>query len=249
MTRGSSSLILSTHAVFRCLSLEPALTVASYWSFTSPENNSPQNYSFTYHASAASYATLSYDRLGNGLSTVADPYTTGQAPIELAILAELTKLLRTGKLHKDIPAPKKVVHIGHSFGSQLSNALAASSDGPSLSDAIVLTGFSYETQYTKWFAISTAYHIAAQNQPKRFGGRSTGYLTWGDKFYNQYSFLTWPYFDPKVLDKAEALKWPFTVGEFLTGGFLKYASISWKKPVLVSSWSLLAFELELTRQS
>lgn len=204
----------------------------SYWSFTSPENNSPQNYSFTYHAAASSFATLSYDRIGNGLSTAPDPYTVSQAPIELAILTELTKLLRSGKLYKGIPKPTRVVHVGHSYGSQLSNLLAASADA-SLSDAIVLTGFTYEVEYMKWFAISTGFHILAQNQPKRFAGRSTGYLTWGDKFYNQYSFLTWPYFDPKVLDKAEATKWPFTVGEFLTGGILSYSSPKWKKPVLV----------------
>jgi pimeloyl-ACP methyl ester carboxylesterase len=123
------------------------------------------------------------------------------------------------------------VHIGHSYGSLLSNALAASA--PSLSDGVVLTGFSHTNTWQQWFLISTAYHLASLNQPSRFGKYSTGFLTWVDKFYNQFAFLTYPFFEPGLLDQAEASKWPFTLGEFITAGEVPVPAPSFTKPVLV----------------
>jgi hypothetical protein len=169
--------------------LESSLMCHSYWSFEYPKSN-PQNYSFTYHAASSSFGTLSYDRLGCGLSSYADPYR-----------------------------------------SLLSNALAASA--PSLSDGVILTGFSHMVTYQQWFLHLTAYHLASLNQPSRFGKYSSGFLTLGDKYYNQYSFLTYPFFDPGVLDQAEALKWPFTLGEFLTSGLVPIPSPNFTKPALV----------------
>lgn len=87
----------------------------------------------------------------------------------------------------------------------------------------------------RWFQISTGYHLASLNQPARFGDFESGYLTWADEYYNQYSFLTWPYFDPALLKFAEETKWPFSVGELLTGGFVPVAAPAFKKPILVSA--------------
>ncbi|QDS75304.1 hypothetical protein FKW77_001367 [Venturia effusa] len=182
-------------------------------------------------ATSAGYSTFSYDRLGNGASTIADPYNTVQTVIELAILTEITSLLRNGNVSKRIPIPKKIVHVGQSYGSSITNALAATS--PEISDAIVLTGYSLNATYEPWFLRASAFHLASENQPERFSGLSSGYLTWGDKFTNQYGFLKYPYFDPKVLDKAEAGKFPFTLGEILTGGLIPVAAPGFEKPVLL----------------
>jgi len=180
---------------------------------------------------AAGYSTLSYDRLGTGLSTKADPYTEIQAPLELTILIELTAMLRSGKI-AGCDIPLKVVHVGHSYGSILTNGLTAAE--PALTDGIVLTGYSNNLTFQGLF-LATGGHLASENQPARFSGYSSGYLTWADKYYNQYDFLYYPYFDSNVLNAAEATKWPFTVGQLLTGGSLPFTSPNYKGPVLVSS--------------
>lgn len=127
-------------------------------------------------ATEAGYSTLSYDRIGTGKSTKTDPYTTQQLGVEAYVLATLTTLLREGKLSKlakaHIPIPSKVAHVGHSFGSAVTNALIASV--PSLSDGAVLTGLSTTITYTIEFAISGNFHIAAETDPDRFGDFNNG---------------------------------------------------------------------------
>ena len=200
-----------------------------YWDFRLPSTPADTQYSYIAAALAAGYSTLSWDRLGCGLSPVVDPYTVLQAPVELAVLATLTGLVRAGAVPQ-VPAPKKVIHVGHSWGSLLSNALVAVK--PELSDGVVLTGYSHIFSYEVFFIASANFHLASENQPGRFGGRSSGYLTWGDKYANQYSFLQYPYFDPAVLEYAEANKFPFTVGEFISQGALSYEAENFTGPVL-----------------
>jgi len=181
---------------------------------------------------------LSYSRLGTGDSEKANDYLEIQAPIELELLTQLTTLLRAGKLHPEIPAPKKVVHVGHSYGSLLTNALAASA--PTLTDGVILTGFTLNTTWQRWFLINTGFNIAKNNEPVRFADYGTGSLIWPNKYHNQFSFLKYPNFDPAVLDKAEATKQPFTIGELLTGGLVPVIASNFTGPALVSRTSLLA---------
>lgn len=190
-----------------------------YWDFRLPHATSDQGYSYIRTALSYGYSTLSYDRLGCGDSSAPDPYTEVQSLVELEILISLTKSVKTGTL-PHISAPDKILHIGHSWGSELTNALAATD--PSLTDGIVLTGYSHVFQYELMFVSNSAFHLASENQPERFGDRSSGYLTWGDKYDNQYCYLQYPYFDPEVLDYAESTKYPFTGKSFLI--FLYYAS-------------------------
>jgi pimeloyl-ACP methyl ester carboxylesterase len=198
----------------------------SYWDFTLIAGN----YSYTSYALSQGYSTLTYDRIGVGLSTPQklDPYTTLQAPLQLAILIELTKAIRTGSIHA-IPAPQKTIHIGHSFGSALTNALAAVA--PTLTDAIVMQSFSHNASFAPLFLANDG-HVAANNVPERFTGYSTGAVTWSNQFSNQYIFFDYPYFDPKVLAAAEAGKWPFAIGELLTQGGLPFLSKGFQGPVL-----------------
>ena len=200
-----------------------------YWDFGGPDSE----YNYIKTATGGGYSTLSYDRIGNGKSTVMDPYTHQQVYVEVGVLKALTSLLREGSLSEHagchIPIPAKVAHVGHSFGSVISQTLAGSA--PSLSDGLVLTGFSTEATYGIAFAISSNLHIAAGNDPERFGDRSKGYLTWGDELSNQYSFFQCPAFDREVLRESEATKFPFGVSEFLTAT-ATMAEV-WEGPVLV----------------
>ncbi|KAK1065035.1 hypothetical protein LTR74_008311, partial [Friedmanniomyces endolithicus] len=127
----------------------------------------------------------------------------------------------------------KVFHVGHSYGSILSHALVATN--PSLSDGIVLTGYSTNATWQGEFLISTNFHLAKENQPQRFGNRSAGFVTWADELANQYIFLSYPHFDPAVLAYAETHKYPFSVSEVLTGGVVPYNAANFTKPVLMIS--------------
>ncbi|KAK6438600.1 hypothetical protein LTR95_005204 [Oleoguttula sp. CCFEE 5521] len=184
----------------------------SYWDF----GGQASQYNYISSATAAGFATLSYDRLGNGGSSVVDPYTVQQGPVQLAILTSITQRLRGGELHSRVPRPAggKVYHVGHSYGSLLTHGLLATA--PQLSDGAVLTGYNLQVLGIEQFETSTTFHLAKENQPERFGSRSTGSLTWADELANQYNFLAWPYFDPAALAKAEAGKWPFSLGELIT---------------------------------
>ena len=202
----------------------------AYWDFGGPSSE----YNYIRSATAAGYSTLSYDRIGTGASTKPDPYTMSQTAIELALLKKLTVELRAGTLHSLVPkATGNVVHIGHSYGSILSNALVASS--PELSDGVVLTGYSTTAEWIPQWLISTNFVIAAGNQPHRFGQLSTGYLTWNNEFSNQLGFFYYPNFDPAILAAAEAAKFPFAVGEVLTAGsYVGQKSGNFTGPVMVS---------------
>lgn len=204
----------------------------AYWDFHLPSAPKNNTYSYISSALSAGYSTFSYDRLGCGLSTQADPYTEIQATVELAILAALTTTIRTGKIPKSImpTPPTKLLHVGHSWGSELSNALAATF--PALSDGLVLTGYSHIFQYELMFVGNTAFHLASESDPARFRNHSSGYLTWGDKYDNQYSFFSYPYFDPKVLTYAESTKFPFTIGEFISQSALNYSASAFAGDVL-----------------
>jgi hypothetical protein len=61
---------------------------------------------------------------------------------------------------------------------------------------------------------------------------TTGYLTWSDKYDNQYSFFSYPNFDPAVLAHAESTKFPFTAGKFISQAALNFSAPEFTGPVL-----------------
>ena len=202
----------------------------SYWSFESMDSD----YNYNKYATGAGYSTLSYDRLGTGESSFPDPYNIVQAPMELAVLTTLTEMLREGTLCKEnpIPKPERVLHIGHSFGSFLTNALVAAA--PTLSDGIVLTGYSTKSAGEAQWLVSTLFHQAKYDQA-RFSKLSSGYVTWGGTLANQYGFFYYPNFNNSVLEAAEAAKSPFTIGEMITGTLVNSSAPAFKGPVMVST--------------
>ncbi|KAL2839258.1 Alpha/Beta hydrolase protein [Aspergillus pseudoustus] len=199
----------------------------SYWDFGGNE------YNYINSATAKGYATLSYDRLGVGRSELADPYSEIQVPTQVAILAEISSLLKAGKLSKKISAPKKLVHVGHSFGSLITNGLVAAN--PTLSDGVVLTGFSHNTSWTPLFELCLGFELAKSNNPRRFRSYDSGYLTWGNEFDNQCAFYTYPFFDTRVLREAEGVKAPFAISELLSFASVPLAAPNFTQPVLMIS--------------
>ena len=134
-----------------------------YWDL--PYNNF--NYSYVDVAvDQYGYSSFAIDRFGIGNSSIADPLDVVQLPAELAAIYEVTEMVRAGKV-EGVPAPRKIVHVGHSFGSALSFALAGTY--PAASDGLVLTGFSPSdaTLYNVFASFNAK--LARLNQPLRFG--------------------------------------------------------------------------------
>lgn len=192
---------------------------ATYWNFYLPSNATDTQYSYIHSALTAGYSTLVWNRLGtNGPASAYDPYTEIQGNTELAILAAITKLAVAGDTTltglSSPKAPSQLVHVGHSWGSILTKALAI--NYPSLTNAVVLTGYSDNFSFQPFFPAATSYTIANQNQPDRFPASafSNGFLSWANEFANQWTFLRYPKFDPAVLAYSEATKQPYTLGMF-----------------------------------
>lgn len=232
----------------------------TYWDIS--HNNF--NYSYVDVATDTyKYCTLSYDRLGIGNSSHGDPLNEIQASLEVAALAELTTMLRNGTFPEINQTFSKVTHVGHSFGSAQTYALA--NLYPTISDGIVLTGFSTNSSFVGNFAAGGAFVQANLNQPFRFGNVSAstietvlniygltnlvagagvspgldypnGYLTNTDVSSNQFLFFLPGYFDPMLLLYSEETKQPVTLGELLTQGSLPTAN-AYAGPVLVITGS------------
>ncbi|RBR08909.1 uncharacterized protein FIESC28_10089 [Fusarium coffeatum] len=184
----------------------------SYWDFPF------KNYNYSYVARAVDqhgYSTLTWDRLGIGASSKGDPLNEIQVNIEIAALKALTHKAREGSLPGcGCSGYSKVVHLGHSFGSIISYALA--NEAPELTDAIVLTGFTQATAYLPWFAVSNNF-IPVTDSPAK-GKYPPGYVATASTVSVHTNFFSEGDFDPEMLEEAYKKAQPVTPGELLTLG-------------------------------
>lgn len=180
----------------------------SYWDFYNSQH------SYVDSAAQAGYTTFSYDRLGIGLSDHPDAIQVVQAALEVAIAHQLIQMLRSGYIAST--SFVKVVGVGHSLGSELTNAITA--QYPKDVDAAVLTGFSVDSAGQNNFFSALDIVIARENQPWCFPTLSNGYVITESQAGNQFAFFRLPYFDPNVLVAATAAKQTLTLGELFTNG-------------------------------
>jgi pimeloyl-ACP methyl ester carboxylesterase len=122
-----------------------------------------------------------------------------------------------------------VVGVGHSLGSELTNAITAKYRNDL--DAAVLTDFSVDTTGQPNFFSGLNLEIARENSPLRFGELSDGYLTSPSIVSNQFGFFRAPNFDPDVLAAAEASKQTFTIGELFTNSEFVSPAPEFKGPI------------------
>lgn len=205
-------------------------------------------YSYVDVAAEYGHATLLYDRLGVGESSIDDPLNVVQVPLELEIAKVLAQKLRDGALSNH--AFSKVIGTGHSFGSGITQGLTSlypqvigkftntSSlhklyDTDLCLDAAILTGFSVNSTGSAPFLLALNLAIASQNQPYRFGSLNNGYLVDGSAISNQIGFFRAPGFDPEILSLGEATKGTVTFGELFSGGAVTKPALNWTKPVAV----------------
>ena len=159
-------------------------------------------------------------------------YEESQALTQLAILQQLTTFLGSGKYTGTLGTPSKIVHIGHSFGSCISNALIATT--PQLSDAAILTGIGYtEVPTSGAFVEAFGLRIATLQAPGKWPGRDNKYVTWVDAPANAAAFFQGASYDEDVLWYTEAVKQPMAIVELLTLTILPKISLEFTKPVVV----------------
>lgn len=177
----------------------------SYWDV--PYNN--YNYSYSNVAvDHYGYSTFSWDRLGIGMSQHGEPVNEIQAFLEVEALKALTDKLRAGSI-PGAPSFKKVVHVGHSFGSEHTYLLTAKYPGSS--DGIALTGFSQNGSFVPFFELGGNFVGGVK-------GYVNGYLGAGDQSGVQTNFFSPGDFDPNILPFAFNTGQPVTIGELLTIG-------------------------------
>lgn len=145
---------------------------------------------------------------------------------------ELTTLIRTNKLDLNwVKIPTKVIHVGHSYGSVLTNYIASSY--PGLSDGIILTGYSADSSYLSAAILTWGFQIARIQSPKKFGDFVSQYFTWSTKWSNQLFYIKYPFFTAELLDYAEDNKQPVGLGTLMTLPAGNFLATNFKGPVLV----------------
>ncbi|GAB7338761.1 hypothetical protein MBLNU457_5470t1 [Dothideomycetes sp. NU457] len=193
-----------------------------YWDFA-------PGYSYVDFAAQAGYGVFFYDRLGVGKSVRPDGLNVVQTPLEVEIAHSLAAMLREGMFAQTNFT--KVIGVGHSYGSIISQAITASY--PSTFDAAVLTGFSVNTTAVPAFIAAGNLEIASLNQPYRFAGLNNSYMVTATVIGNQIQFFRAPNFDPAVLAEANANKGTVTIGEFFSLTASTKPAMNYTGPVAV----------------
>lgn len=184
----------------------------TYWDFPA------QDYKYSYVARAVDdygYSTLTWDRLGVGMSSHGETINEIQLFLEIAALKELTTMLAEGTVCNKAPAYNKIVHLGHSFGSAMTYGLVKSY--PEISAGIILTGFSQVAEYMGHFALGGNF-MPVKELPLLKGKYHKGYVAAGSKMAMQQNFFGPGDFDPEILDYLHKHAQPNTPGEIITVG-------------------------------
>lgn len=170
---------------------------------------------------AAGYSVLNYNRIGVGSSSKIDAYTDAQFQVEVDVLNSLVIYAR------ETVGANNVALIGHSYGAYISTQSAASLT--TAIDALVLTGFSGTTNYFGPFIAGTGFRVAKIQDPERWGGLGSGYLTSSDVYAETYAYFAKPYFETRIAQWAyDVASEPFAVGELpsLLNTTMAYSSVT-----------------------
>ncbi|KAK8016855.1 hypothetical protein PG993_015044 [Apiospora rasikravindrae] len=188
-------------------------------------------YSFAEYAVSKGYSVFMYDRVGTGKSSRVSGYTESQSSNHLAILASLTKSVRSGQYTGNLGQPSKVVHVGHSFGSILTHTLVE--QDPTLSDGIILTGTGYnETAFPSFFE-GARLNIANTVSPGKYRGLDSGYLAFADIYGNVATFFNPADFDPEALWYTQHIAQPLAAIELLPAASGNPGATNFTGPVMI----------------
>ncbi|KAL6875982.1 alpha/beta-hydrolase [Trichoderma longibrachiatum] len=190
----------------------------------------PDEFSFVDAALAKGYAVLAYDRLGAGQSSLPDAYDDLQVPLQGEVLRALKIFSLDGNIVqaaerlggsssiKEYTADK-VVHVGHSYGSIITNWFLARYG--SLSAGAVLTGFLIDNQFANLKVEIADLAYAPEHNPALFANRTSGYLAFGSVAALQADSFKKETLDPNVLtlwnDSFDAWYWSWDLVEDFMG--------------------------------
>jgi hypothetical protein len=103
-----------------------------------------------------------------------------QISIQVSILGQLAAHIKAGQYTDTIGTPKKLVLVGHSFGSFTTQGLVASA--PEIADAVILTGISFTLQGG---VVIEGFDLrVAALQDKKWKELDNGYVIWDDVYAN-----------------------------------------------------------------
>jgi pimeloyl-ACP methyl ester carboxylesterase len=187
----------------------------------------PQEYSYVDAAISKGYSVLAYDRIGTGGSEKPDAYDIVQIPTDIEVLAGLTKMARSGDLISSSqvlatttdggPAiqdyqPTKVVHVGHAYGSYIMSIMFEKY--ANLSDGAIMTGLyvNFAMLNDSLTVLNYNHAFPKENDPVRFAEWGSGYFVLDNKQTLQKLFFQKGTLDPALLDYAESIKQPESVG-------------------------------------
>ena len=151
-------------------------------------------YSYVDAAAEAGYATFSYDRVGVGKSEHPDPIQIVQSYPSVEILHSLVSVVNRSAPGTS-PSFKNIIGVGHSAGSIVTQAVTAKY--PEDFDAVILTGTSTAVDGVNLALSSFDFTIANQDPAPQFRGIANGYLTAASAQGIQFSFYSYPHFDPQ----------------------------------------------------
>ncbi|KAL7808391.1 alpha/beta-hydrolase [Trichoderma gracile] len=188
----------------------------------------PDEFSFVDAALAQGYAVLAYDRLGAGQSSLPDAYDDLQVPLQGEVLRALTEIALNGKLTTASNqtgessgvteyTADKVVHVGHSYGSIITNWFLARYG--SISAGAILTGFLIDNQFANLKVEIADLSYAPEHNPALFANRTSGYLAFGSVTALQADSFKKETLDPNVLSLwNDSIQSSLGLGEVLTLG-------------------------------
>ncbi|EJD54523.1 alpha/beta-hydrolase [Auricularia subglabra TFB-10046 SS5] len=183
---------------------------AAYWDSAFE----PDKYNYVRFAAARGYATLNIARLGYGKSDHPDPVLI-QAPFDVAIIREIIKLARRGRIPGARRRFGRIVAVGHSYGSIILNGVIAAE--PMLTDAVVLTGYSHYLADQSDISALVDVGPARDRDPAKFGHLPPDYITTRNASSRAAGFYgPEGTFDPAALLYDEANKDTTTIGELIT---------------------------------
>ncbi|KUI67224.1 hypothetical protein VM1G_02947 [Cytospora mali] len=184
-------------------------------------------YSYVDVASAAGYATLSYDQLGVGNSDHPDPIQVVQATSQVAVTHALVGLLRgahLGGFEFD-----NVVGVAHSAGSTLTQAITT--QYPEDFDAVILSGTSTSAASVDLTVAAFNFINANTDPAPKLQHLPTGFLTQQTAVGIQFAFYRYPNFDENAFMQQVANKQTNTLGILLTLGGIISPSTQFTGPV------------------
>ena len=201
----------------------------TYWDIPDPSRGSAR-YSYVSAAIRAGYATLAYDRLGDGASShpmsVAFTFDTG-----VWVAHQIVQAVRTKKIEGPAgPASfDKIVEVGHSYGSWYTWFEASRYHDV---DAVILSSVTHRLNIP-----ATGIRAALDAQPATLGPRFAGYLTTRPgRRYNAF-YATAPV-DPKVLAHDEATKQTGTASELAAIPEILATPLDIRVPVFIAMGSV-----------